>query len=101
MNASYPKILLGFVFFFVTHSYGQYELKPGRDYVPGEVIVVLKPTSEKGVDLKREIGGAVKTGLQSLDGLIHRERVSELIESSVKDISEVAARRYTLKVPEG
>ena len=73
----------------------------GVDYVPGEIIILLRSTSESQVRLERSPTNGVQMGLVSLDLLNVRKEVTRIGESAARHVSALAARRYVLSVPEG
>lgn len=77
------------------------ELVPGVDYVPGDVMVLLKPAAERKVAIQQTSARKMRIGLPSLDALNEKKGVSEIIESPVREVSELADRRYIFTVPPG
>ena len=64
----------------------------GVDYVPGEIIILLKATSQSQVRLERSPTHGVQMGLASLDVLHARKEVTRIGESAARHVSALAAR---------
>ena len=77
-------------------------LQAGVDYVAGEIIILLKSSSEAQVAVQgSSTNGVQQMGLASLDRLNTRKEVKRIGESAARQVSALAARRYVLSVPEG
>ena len=73
----------------------------GVDYVPGEIIILLRSASESQVRLERSPTTGVRMGVASLDLLNTQKKVTRIRESAAREVSTLADRRYLLSVPEG
>ena len=77
-------------------------LQAGVDYVPGEIIILLRSASEAQVAIQgSSTNGVQQMGLASLDRLNTRREVKRIGESAARQVSALAARRYVLSVTEG
>ena len=77
-------------------------VQAGVDYVPGEIIILLRSASEDQVAIQRaSTNGVQRMGIASLDQLNTRKGVKHIGESAARQVSALAARRYVLSVPEG
>ena len=72
----------------------------GVDYVPGEIIILLRSASESQVRLERSPTTGVRMGVASLDLLNTQKKVTRIRESAAREVSTLADRRYLLSVPE-
>ncbi len=74
----------------------------GVDYMPGQIIIMLKESSEAQAHLAIDSSdNAVRMGLTTLDSLHARKGVLAIGESPARHVSSLADRRYVLKIPKG
>lgn len=71
------------------------------DPLPGYVVLVLTPKAESATFLHSSPKAIPQMGLPSIDRLLREYGALELRESSVAALSDVAKRRYLLRVPVG
>jgi len=77
-------------------------LVSGIDYVPGQIVILLKESAESQTSLAVDLSDhSIEMGLPTLDALHSRKGVMAIGESPARHVSTLANRRYVLEIPQG